>query len=1374
MQIRLTVLAPYAGHGAGRTCDVLVTAPAGTALAAVASQLSAAVTGPEASASGTVVLYAGAERLDGRRCVLGEPPLVDGAVLSLQVPGPDDRGGEGAAARLHVVAGPDAGGVHLLHGGAIRIGRSVDADVPLDDPDVSRAHCTVTVGEDGRVTVADHGSTNGTSLDGAPVGARPVAFRPGALLRLGESALRLTGPEDDLLGTEARATAPDGEGHLRVALPGDLDPAEPGDRPSHAGVPRTPAGDPADDTTHGGARGIPLDGFPDDPHPGPYGPGGAYGTHSPGTHSPGTGHARTGDHPGDGTDTGEAHSRTRTARGDAPPAPRAGGGGKRGLGAWARRLAGGREELPPPADGPRAAPDGRTGVRTGSDARDGSPAPVPRADTWPDPATVLLTALGPGPRLWERGQDHPEALVVRLGTTDRADLSGVPVTVGLREAGSLGLAGPADRLAGLARSVVAQLAALHSPSDLEIVLISADRNRSLDERRRSWGWLGWLPHVRPAHGQDCRLLLAYDREQAQARTAELTRRLDDGPLGPGWPSADRAAVAEAAAGYEGPATVVVVDGDPGSAALRETVARLAGAGAAAGIHLLCLAEAPSASPVSPVAATYETACAASLAFRECGAAALLSGDVATALRLLRTAGGRVAGHGTVGVVDAVSVAWAERFGRALAPLRTDTTAAPGARASALPPSSRLLDELGLARATPASLMARWASAGDGTAVLGAGPRGPLAVDLTREGPHLLIEGPAGSGRTELLRSIAASLAAGGRPDRLGLLLVDGAGGERGEGLAACTELPHVTEHLVASDPVRMREFAQALGAELKRRAELLGDGHFADRRGGRTAPPATAAERLIGQRAPSAAESVSQGARATVRLQDSGELADRPSSRTLRTGDGTIGALPPTRNGRTDGPYPATEERGGRPSGRITYTGDPTGRPNARAAYSGDVEGRPSARTSYPGDVDSRPSARSPYPGDADSRPSARTAYPGDVDSGPSGRSPYPGDADSRPSARTAYPGPGDVDSRRSGRSPYPGDVDSRPSGRSPYPGDVDSRPSARTAYPGDVDSRPSGRSPYPGAEDLGGRASGRLAYPGAEDNAGRPSSRTLRTGDGDGSPDERPSARTRPAGEGFLTDTPSGRLPRRHHEDRSGGRAPRAGDGDLADRPSGRVSGGAEDVVGIGRVPRPATEEAAGRIPRPAGAEQGAPRAQGGAAQLPRLIVLVDDFDALVAPALGASGRPAAGSVVRALEAVARNGERLGVHLVATSARPDRTADTELAHGARLRIVLDPPPVTAGPDVPAAGRGRLGHPDGRVTPFQAGRVTGRIPRTATLRPTVVPLEWERMGDPPTRRPVRELGNGPTDLALLASALDRAARSVEATPVAPLTPAHHS
>ncbi|MFJ8755272.1 FHA domain-containing protein [Streptomyces sp. NPDC102441] len=1110
MQIRLTVLAPHSGQTPARACDVLVTAPAGTALAAVASSLASAVSGPEGSlGGGATVLYAGRDRLDPQRCALGEPPLIDGTVLSLQVPGEDEAADDAVPARLHVIAGPDAGGVHLLHGGQIRIGRSADADVPLDDPDVSRLHCAVTVSDDGRVSVADLGSTNGTSLDGTDVHDRPVRLVPGALLRLGESTLRLTPGTR----TPALTTTPDGEGHLRVA------------RPDAAGTTPAPAGEGEPDT---------------DPA--------APGEHSHSYVSGPTGHEAYGDGPSG--HEGEPLARVTHGRGSAlaPGEPPRRGG----IGAWARRLASGKGEQTqgtPSGGSPATGPEPASAPRSPSVPPHSPSAP---AGTWPDPATVLLTALGPGPRLWERDTAHPEALVVRLGTTERADLPAVPVTVGLREAGSLGLAGPRSRLTGLARSTVAQLAALHSPFDVEIVLISTDRTRSLEERRREWSWLGWLPHLRPMHGQDCRLLVAYDREQAGARAAELVRRMEEGPLGHGWASADRSSVAEAARQHTGPYTVVIVDGDPGSAALRETTAGLAGAGAAAGIHLICLAETPAASPTSPVAATYDAACLASIAFRECGAVAMLSGDVATALRLLRTAGGQAAGHGTVAAVDAVSAAWAERFGRALAPLRDEGTAVLPGRpiAAALPPSARLLDELGLARATPASLMARWAStaenqpgatvrtaasgsadldtagsgrtlstgprvgaqrespdsghtpfrssgptssgsgrsayppaAGGGSTprigaqrrdsstmetgptavssgyagrpviVLGAGPRGPLSVDLADEGPHLLVEGPAGSGRTELLRAAAASLSSAARPDRLGILLIDGAGGEhgeRGEGLRPCTELPHVFTHLVASDPVRMREFAQALGGELKRRAELLGTLDFTEWHA-----RYEESQGLTGRRAADSAE-------------QRGDL-ESPASGTLRL----------------------------------------------------------------------------------------RTT-----------------------AARPLDPGP----------------------------------------------------SP------------------------------------------------------------------------------------------------------------------------------------------LPRLVVLADDFDALVAPALGSPGRPSAGSVVRVLEAVARGGGRLGVHLVATSARPDRTEDTELARGARLRIVLDPPVVPPSPDEAAPGRGRLGHPDGRVTPFQGGRVTGRIPRTATLRPTVVPLEWERMGDPPTRRPVRELGNGPTDLALLASALERAARSVNAEPLPPLIP----
>ncbi|MGW2997573.1 cell division protein FtsK, partial [Streptomyces sp. NPDC001193] len=381
---------------------------------------------------------------------------------------------------------------------------------------------------------------------------------------------------------------------------------------------------------------------------------------------------------------------------------------KRGLGAWARKWVRG-EDL-----------DEAGGVD------EAVAAAVPDAD---DPAALLLAALGPTRRLWSRGRGR---LDVGLGAGSR---------VALQDAGALGIAGPRARLTGVARSVVAQLAALHGPAELEIVLLAADRARGLPERRADWGWLGWLPHVRPAHGQDCRLLLAYDRDQAAARTAELTRRLDESPLGQA---------------HQGPYTLLVVDGDPGAAALRDITARLAPHGPAAGIHLLALAETPAATPASPLTETYEAACASSPAFRTCGAAAVLCGDVATTVRTFTVTGGKPWPPGTTATADAVSAAWAERFARALAPLRAEPSPA-GPRpavAAALPNTARLLDELGLARATPASLMARWAAATDqGQGVggrpqpeLGSGRRRPGGRGRGPGGPPQPNEGAPGPGR----------------------------------------------------------------------------------------------------------------------------------------------------------------------------------------------------------------------------------------------------------------------------------------------------------------------------------------------------------------------------------------------------------------------------------------------------------------------------------------------------------------------------------------------------------------------------------------------------------------------------------------------------
>ncbi|MEV6688158.1 FHA domain-containing protein, partial [Streptomyces sp. NPDC051130] len=271
MQIRLTVLGSRSGHQTATApagCDVLVTAPAGTALAAVASALAATVGGPDTG--GTVVLYAGAERLDLQRRMLGEPPLVDGAVLALHTPVADavpalpEEGLD--APQLRVVAGPDAGGVHLLHPGAVRIGRSSGADVPLDDPDVSRLHCAVTVQADGRVTVADLGSTNGTTVDGVPVGPRAVPLPPGALLRIGESTLRLAAGGEPVL-----ALTPDMEG--RLSLPsGTAAPTTPSPDPYDAAAPARAAG-----PTDPGAGSYGSAG-PAHPAGGPTDPGGSYGS----------------------------------------------------------------------------------------------------------------------------------------------------------------------------------------------------------------------------------------------------------------------------------------------------------------------------------------------------------------------------------------------------------------------------------------------------------------------------------------------------------------------------------------------------------------------------------------------------------------------------------------------------------------------------------------------------------------------------------------------------------------------------------------------------------------------------------------------------------------------------------------------------------------------------------------------------------------------------------------------------------------------------------------------------------------------------------------------------------------------------------------
>ncbi len=89
-----------------------------------------------------------------------------------------------------VVVSPD--GQYDLGRGALSIGRSGEADIPLTDPLVSRLHARVVVVE-GCVAIEDLHSTNGVYVNGARLSGRSVPLREGDRILLGTCELSVFG-----------------------------------------------------------------------------------------------------------------------------------------------------------------------------------------------------------------------------------------------------------------------------------------------------------------------------------------------------------------------------------------------------------------------------------------------------------------------------------------------------------------------------------------------------------------------------------------------------------------------------------------------------------------------------------------------------------------------------------------------------------------------------------------------------------------------------------------------------------------------------------------------------------------------------------------------------------------------------------------------------------------------------------------------------------------------------------------------------------------------------------------------------------------------------------------------------------------------------
>ena len=127
--------------------------------------------------------------------------------------------------------------------------------------------------------------------------------------------------------------------------------------------------------------------------------------------------------------------------------------------------------------------------------------------------------------------------------------------------------------------------------------------------------------------------------------------------------------------------------------------------------------------------------------------------------------------------------------------------------------------------TATRIAARWrepgrpgAGGGRLSAVLGVGAGGPLSADLALDGPHALLAGTTGSGKSELLTAWLLQLACTVPPDLLSLVLVDYKGGSAFTPLRG---LPHTAGVLTDLDPADTARALSSLEAEVRRRERIL-------------------------------------------------------------------------------------------------------------------------------------------------------------------------------------------------------------------------------------------------------------------------------------------------------------------------------------------------------------------------------------------------------------------------------------------------------------------------------------------------------------------------------------------------------------------------
>ena len=613
---------------------------------------------------------------------LGTPPLLRGAVVvaapRLRSRMPSRSVG---LADLLVVGGPGAGRTVSLGRGDHVVGRSTSCSVRLDDSDVSRAHCLVTV-RDGDITVRDLHPANPSHLDGAHLPLDGVTLAPGAFLRVGSTTLMLGqrsmsgvrhGTRDGRVLVHVRPRFLRADSSVEIHTP------EEPRRPDGHRLPLLASLAPL---VLSGALALAM------------------------------------------------HSPVMLLFALMSPVILIGQW-------WSDRRHGRRSHrrmLRQHADSLEAV-SGHLSEALIRETR------LRRAEH-PDLCVLLELVDRRGPRLWERRPSDDDWFVLRLGTATQPSrivrtgtpsgehpaVAEVPALVDLRVTSVLGVAGARTASLAVARSLTAQLAAWHSPRRARIVLLTG-----ADVPARDWDSTRLLPHLLTVQTDEIACEASTLDRHSLARVVSWLRALVD----------ERAAGAagstpDARRPQTGSVTDVLVVLD-GARELRAVpgIADLLRLGPPQGLAFLCLEHDRSSLPV-------ETVAVVDLADR--------------GVRATLTLPARVVDDVTPDLPDP---SWIEQFARGLAPLCDATPDA--ADEISLPPRvgfRELHRSRGLDPLDADALAAAWARpVGAPRALLGLTALGPHEIDLARDGPHALVGGTTGSGKSELLQALVAGLAA---------------------------------------------------------------------------------------------------------------------------------------------------------------------------------------------------------------------------------------------------------------------------------------------------------------------------------------------------------------------------------------------------------------------------------------------------------------------------------------------------------------------------------------------------------------------------------------------------------------------------------------